>query len=158
MSNQPTIDITGVASQKMNEILEQEQMVGKGVRIYVEGGGCSGFQYGFAFDDKRDGDQTFTVDGLEVVVDPMSLQYLAGSTVDLAPWTPVISTRMADASGGMSMSQSSFRTGFFRSTVMPSTRVGWRSSATCDSPLQLKLSAQLLRYADNVCVFASGIH
>ncbi len=45
------VDVTTVASQKMQEIIKQEEMAGKGVRIYVEGGGCSGFQYGFAFDD-----------------------------------------------------------------------------------------------------------
>jgi iron-sulfur cluster insertion protein len=81
--NMPTLDITGVASGKMHEILHQEEMVGKGVRIYVEGGGCSGFQYGFAFDDPRDTDFRLEMkEGFEVLVDSFSMNYLKGATVD----------------------------------------------------------------------------
>ena len=50
------VTVTEAAASKMNEIIAQEQMAGKGVRIYVQGGGCSGFQYGFAFDEPRDTD------------------------------------------------------------------------------------------------------
>lgn len=56
---------------------------GKFFRVYVQGGGCSGFQYGFTFDEKREDDTVFpTTGGLQVVVDPMSLPYLQGSQVD----------------------------------------------------------------------------
>jgi iron-sulfur cluster assembly accessory protein len=81
--NMPAIDITDVASAKMHEILQQENMEGKGVRIYVEGGGCSGFQYGFAFDDARDTDFRLPMkEGFEVLVDTFSMNYLRGANVD----------------------------------------------------------------------------
>ncbi len=79
----PTVDVTGIASSKMFEILQQEKMEGKGVRIYVEGGGCSGFQYGFAFDDARDTDFRLPMrEGFDVLVDSFSMNYLRGATVD----------------------------------------------------------------------------
>lgn len=79
----PMVDVTGIASSKMFEILRQEKMEGKGVRIYVEGGGCSGFQYGFAFDDPRDTDFRLPMhEGFEVLVDTFSMNYLRGATVD----------------------------------------------------------------------------
>ncbi len=55
---------------------------GKSLRIFIQGGGCSGFQYGFTFDDRQDGDTVVEASGIEVLVDPMSAQYLAGATVD----------------------------------------------------------------------------
>ena len=81
--NMPTLDITEIASAKMHEILLQEKMEGKGVRIYVEGGGCSGFQYGFAFDDPRDTDFRLPMkEGFEVLVDTFSMNYLRNAKVD----------------------------------------------------------------------------
>jgi iron-sulfur cluster insertion protein len=77
------LDVTAIASRKMHEIIEQEEMSGKGVRIYVEGGGCSGFQYGFAFDDPRDTDFRLSMaEGFDVLVDTFSMNYLRGATVD----------------------------------------------------------------------------
>ncbi|HLG21026.1 MAG TPA: iron-sulfur cluster insertion protein ErpA [Bdellovibrionota bacterium] len=55
---------------------------GKGLRIYVQGGGCSGFQYGFAFDDQQDGDTVLEKGEIKVLVDPHSAPYLAAATVD----------------------------------------------------------------------------
>lgn len=55
---------------------------GKPLRIFIEGGGCSGFQYGFTFDDQQEGDTVIEAGGITVVVDPLSAQYLAGATVD----------------------------------------------------------------------------
>lgn len=55
---------------------------GKELRIFVQGGGCSGFQYGFTFDDHQDGDTVVEVGGVKVLVDPMSLPYLMGAKVD----------------------------------------------------------------------------
>ncbi len=79
----PTVDVTEVASSKMFEILDQEKMTDKGVRIYVEGGGCSGFQYGFAFDDPRDNDFKVSMkEGFDVLVDAFSMNYLRGAKVD----------------------------------------------------------------------------
>ena len=55
---------------------------GKPLRIFVQGGGCSGFQYGFTFDDKKEGDTVIQTGGIEVVVDPQSAQYLKDAQVD----------------------------------------------------------------------------
>ena len=53
------------------------------LRVYITGGGCSGFQYGFTFDDQvNEGDMTIAKQGVGLVVDPMSLQYLVGGSVD----------------------------------------------------------------------------
>ncbi|OXD77005.1 iron-sulfur cluster insertion protein ErpA, partial [Vibrio parahaemolyticus] len=53
------------------------------LRVYITGGGCSGFQYGFTFDENvNDGDTTIENSGVTLVVDPMSLQYLIGGIVD----------------------------------------------------------------------------
>jgi iron-sulfur cluster insertion protein len=77
------VTVTEAAASKMHEIIEQEQMSGKGVRIYVQGGGCSGFQYGFAFDEPRDTDFRLPMGpGFEVLVDTFSMNYLRGATVD----------------------------------------------------------------------------
>lgn len=59
-----------------------KEVEGKPLRVYVQGGGCSGFEYGFTFDEKREDDEVLSVDGIEVVLDPVSLPYLKGCTVD----------------------------------------------------------------------------
>jgi iron-sulfur cluster assembly accessory protein len=79
------INITETAATKVKGILEQEKanIPQGGLRIYVQGGGCSGFQYGMVLDEAADGDQVFeTPDGIKVIVDPMSLRYLEGAEVD----------------------------------------------------------------------------
>src|SRR5512144_2504773 len=55
---------------------------GKPLRIFVQGGGCSGFQYGFTFDDKKEGDALIETGGIQVVVDPQSATYLKDAKVD----------------------------------------------------------------------------
>jgi iron-sulfur cluster insertion protein len=55
---------------------------GKPLRVFVQGGGCSGFQYGFTFDEKKDGDAVMEQGGVTVVVDTQSAQYLKDATVD----------------------------------------------------------------------------
>ncbi len=54
----------------------------KPLRIFVQGGGCSGFQYGFTFDEKKEGDAVISTGGIEVVVDPQSATYLKDAKVD----------------------------------------------------------------------------
>src|SRR5437773_9416414 len=78
------IELTSAAASKVKGILEQEKtnIPQGGLRIYVQGGGCSGFQYGMVLDEAADGDQIFEVDGVKVIVDPMSLRYLEGAQVD----------------------------------------------------------------------------
>jgi iron-sulfur cluster insertion protein len=55
---------------------------GKTLRVFIQGGGCSGFQYGFTFDDVQADDTVVESAGIKVLVDPMSAQYLSGATVD----------------------------------------------------------------------------
>lgn len=78
------ISITTAAAQKVKGILEQEKegLPQGGLRIYVQGGGCSGFSYGMVLDEAADEDQILDVDGVKVIVDPMSLRYLEGAEVD----------------------------------------------------------------------------
>ncbi len=57
---------------------------GKALRVYVEQGGCSGMQYGLVFDEKRDTDQVLDCDGVPVVVDPISADFLRGSMVNFS--------------------------------------------------------------------------
>jgi iron-sulfur cluster assembly accessory protein len=78
------INITATAATKVKGILEQEKssIPQGGLRIYVQGGGCSGFQYGMVLDEAAEGDQIFETDGIKVIVDPMSMRYLEGAEVD----------------------------------------------------------------------------
>jgi iron-sulfur cluster assembly accessory protein len=78
------ITLSSTAAQKVKGILEQEKenLPQGGLRIYVQGGGCSGFQYGMVLDEAADGDQIFEREGIKVIVDPMSLRYLEGAEVD----------------------------------------------------------------------------
>ncbi|MBI1909650.1 MAG: iron-sulfur cluster insertion protein ErpA [Deltaproteobacteria bacterium] len=86
--NQPAfgsevLQLTQKAIEKVKYFASQDPEAGKkGFRVYVQGGGCSGFQYGFNFDERRDGDTVVTASDIEVLVDPTSLPYLKGSTVD----------------------------------------------------------------------------
>lgn len=78
------ISITTAAAQKVKGILDQEKesLPQGGLRIYVQGGGCSGFSYGMVLDEAAEEDQILDVDGVKVIVDPMSLRYLEGAEVD----------------------------------------------------------------------------
>ncbi|PZD94355.1 iron-sulfur cluster insertion protein ErpA [Paenibacillus sambharensis] len=77
------ITISESASDKIKEMLSQEETPNLFLRIGVKEGGCSGFSYGMGFDDEfHDGDQKMSVQGLEVVVDEESLKYLNGLVID----------------------------------------------------------------------------
>jgi iron-sulfur cluster assembly accessory protein len=77
------INLSTLAAEKVKGILAQEaSLKDGGLRIYVQGGGCSGFQYGMALDEVGEGDQTFELQGVKVIVDPMSMRYLDGAEVD----------------------------------------------------------------------------
>jgi iron-sulfur cluster insertion protein len=77
------LNITDAAVAKVRSLVEEEQAPELKLRVYVTGGGCSGFQYGFAFDETmKDDDTLIERDGIGVVVDSLSFQYLAGSQVD----------------------------------------------------------------------------
>jgi len=78
------ISLTEQALEKVKGILEQEKasLPDGGLRIYVQGGGCSGFSYGMVLDEVTEGDQIYETNGIKVIVDPMSLRYLEGAEVD----------------------------------------------------------------------------
>jgi iron-sulfur cluster insertion protein len=79
------INVTPTAATKITELLTEENKMGAGLRVFVQGGGCSGFQYGFEFDENRgDDDVAVETDGVTLLVDPLSLQYLMGAEVDYA--------------------------------------------------------------------------
>ena len=78
-----SIVFTDSAADKVREILVEEGNADMKLRVYVTGGGCSGFQYGFAFEEKAGEDDTIvTKNGVDMVVDPASFQYLAGAEID----------------------------------------------------------------------------
>ncbi|MCF6282802.1 MAG: iron-sulfur cluster insertion protein ErpA [Candidatus Polarisedimenticolaceae bacterium] len=73
---------TAAAAAKVNKMIEEESNPDLKLRVYIQGGGCSGFSYGFKFDDEKDGDAKMVTDGVILLVDPLSLQYLYGAEVD----------------------------------------------------------------------------
>ena len=79
------INVTETAASKISELLVEEGRTGAGLRVFVQGGGCSGFQYGLMIDEgdgNADADQVFEVNGVRLLVDPISLRYLSGAEVD----------------------------------------------------------------------------
>lgn len=74
---------TEAAARKVKRLVDEEGNPQLKLRVFVTGGGCSGFQYGFTFDEEQAEDDTVIErDGVSLVVDPMSFQYLAGAEVD----------------------------------------------------------------------------
>jgi iron-sulfur cluster insertion protein len=74
---------THKAAAKVAELIAEEGNPDLKLRVYVSGGGCSGFQYGFTFEEVvGDDDTTVETDGVILMVDPASLQYLAGAEID----------------------------------------------------------------------------
>jgi iron-sulfur cluster assembly protein len=77
------VTLTDIAAQKVTEFLSSQEPAGEaGLRVGVRGGGCSGFQYALALDERRQGDLVFEDHGIRVIVDEASLQYVKGSVVD----------------------------------------------------------------------------
>jgi iron-sulfur cluster assembly accessory protein len=79
------INVTETAASKINELLAEEHKTGAALRVFVQGGGCSGFQYGLMIDEgegNQEADQIFEVNGVRLFVDPISLRYLKGAEVD----------------------------------------------------------------------------
>ena len=77
------VTLTPSAAQAVRELLEKRNLQGYALRVFVQGGGCSGFQYGMALENNiRDADLSETFDGVQVVVDEISIDYLRGATID----------------------------------------------------------------------------
>ncbi|MGL4454692.1 MAG: iron-sulfur cluster insertion protein ErpA [Plesiomonas sp.] len=85
MSDVPAfpLQFTDAAANKVKTLIAEENNPNLKLRVYITGGGCSGFQYGFTFDEAvNDGDMLIENSGVALVVDPMSLQYLIDGEVD----------------------------------------------------------------------------
>jgi iron-sulfur cluster insertion protein len=77
------IIFSDAAARKVRELIDEEDNPDLMLRVFVAGGGCSGFRYGFTFDEKtEDGDSSIENQGVTLVVDPMSVQYLMGAEID----------------------------------------------------------------------------
>jgi iron-sulfur cluster insertion protein len=77
------IVFTDAAAIKVHELIQDEDNPDLMLRVFISGGGCSGFQYGFTFDEKtEEGDSSVENQGVKLVVDPMSVQYLMGAEID----------------------------------------------------------------------------
>jgi iron-sulfur cluster insertion protein len=79
----PPLVFTDSAANKVKELVDEEGNPDLKLRVFVQGGGCSGFQYGFTFDEiVNDDDTSMTKNGVTLLIDAMSLQYLAGAEID----------------------------------------------------------------------------
>jgi iron-sulfur cluster assembly protein len=77
------VTLTPMAAEKLNKILQEKNLPDHGLRVFVAGGGCSGLQYGMAFEGQsREMDTIINAHGMKVYIDPVSLEYLFGSTID----------------------------------------------------------------------------
>lgn len=77
------LNFTEAAATKVGQLIEQEGNPELKLRVYIQGGGCSGFQYGFTFDEEtQDGDTAIDRLGVTLLVDPLSVQYLMGAEID----------------------------------------------------------------------------
>ena len=79
----PPLQFSSAAANTVRRLIEEEGNHALKLRVYIQGGGCSGFQYGFEFDEQR-GEDDFAIEkeGVTLLVDPLSLQYLMGAEVD----------------------------------------------------------------------------
>ena len=81
--NSDLLVFTEAAANKVKTLIEEEKNDSLKLRVFVSGGGCSGFQYGFTFDENiQDGDTRVEKNGVTLLVDPMSFQYLTGAEID----------------------------------------------------------------------------
>ncbi len=81
--NSDLLVFTEAAANKVKTLIEEEKNDSLKLRVFVSGGGCSGFQYGFTFDENiQDGDTKVDKNGVTLLVDPMSFQYLSGAEID----------------------------------------------------------------------------
>ena len=79
----PSLIFSVAAASKVKELIQDEGNDALMLRVFISGGGCSGFQYGFTFDEKiGEGDTVIENEGVKLLVDPMSFQYLSGAEID----------------------------------------------------------------------------
>jgi iron-sulfur cluster assembly protein len=79
----PVLTVTEAASQMIRTLLDQRQIPNHALRVFVSGGGCSGMQYGMAFEENpKDFDQVVEANGVRLIIDPTSMMYLQGANID----------------------------------------------------------------------------
>lgn len=79
----PPLEFSENAARKVKSLIEEEKNPNLKLRVFITGGGCSGFQYGFTFDENiNEGDTQVEKAGVTLLVDPMSVQYLTGAEID----------------------------------------------------------------------------
>lgn len=77
------VTVTPVAVDKIKGLLAEKELTDYGLRVFVAGGGCSGMQYGMAFENNpRENDIITEIDGVQIIVDPISLDYIQGASID----------------------------------------------------------------------------
>jgi len=82
-TEQSDVIFTSSAAAKVRELLNEESNPALKLRVFVTGGGCSGFQYGFTFDElQNEDDAVMQKNGVTLLIDPMSYQYLTGAEID----------------------------------------------------------------------------
>ena len=82
-AEESVVTLTPLAAGKIKSILAERNLPSHGLRVFVSGGGCSGMQYGMALEgNPRDYDSTVELDGVKVYIDPTSMTYLSGATID----------------------------------------------------------------------------
>jgi iron-sulfur cluster assembly protein len=82
-TNVETVTLTTAAADAVRDLLEKRELEGYGLRVYIQGGGCSGYQYGMALDNNfRAEDLVTEFNGIKVIVDEVSINYMRGSTID----------------------------------------------------------------------------
>jgi iron-sulfur cluster assembly protein len=83
VTTDPMVKLTPIAAEKLQTVLKEKNLPGYGLRVFISGGGCSGFQYGMAFENTtEEGDFVFESHGVRVYLDGASAMYLDGATVD----------------------------------------------------------------------------
>ena len=83
MEEMSPLNFTDAAASKVKTLIAEENNPALKLRVFVSGGGCSGFQYGFTFDENiNDGDTSVENSGVTLLIDPMSFQYLVGADID----------------------------------------------------------------------------
>jgi iron-sulfur cluster assembly accessory protein len=79
------VQLTANAAREIKDMLaKEENSAGKGLRVFIEKGGCSGLQYGMVFDEPREGDFSWQFHGVPVLVDNISAEYVRGAVVDFS--------------------------------------------------------------------------
>jgi len=84
LTTETILTLTARAAAEVKDILKRPENAGRNFRVFVEQGGCSGMQYGMVFDEQRDGDLVSVQEGVTVLVDGISAQYLRGTVVDFS--------------------------------------------------------------------------